>query len=110
MDAFGVLGEVLCDYESFVSGFLDIRDDRVRQKVEKEIEEGLLWPEPWLALNPAFESGGTVAELVDRDVLHPATREFSGSAPRTTRSAGKSPSTATRPTRLRSPTVASPTC
>ena len=74
MDAFGVLGEVLADYESFVSGFLDIRDDRVRQKVEKEIEDGLLWPEPWLALNPAFESGGTVTELVDRGVLHPAAR------------------------------------
>ena len=74
MDAFGVLREVLGDYESFVSGFLDIRDDRVRQKVEREIEEGLLWPEPWLALNPAFESGGTVTELVDRGVLHSAAR------------------------------------
>jgi hypothetical protein len=55
VDAFGVLAEVLDDYESFVSGFLNIQDDRVRQKVETEIQDGLLWPEPWLALNPAFE-------------------------------------------------------
>lgn len=68
MDAFGVLDGVLADYQAFVNGFLNIKDDRVRQKVEKEIEGGLLWPEPWLALNPAFEPGGTVGDsLVRRD-------------------------------------------
>jgi ATP-dependent helicase YprA (DUF1998 family) len=71
VDAFGVLDEVLGDYENFVKGFLEIKDDQIRTKVEKEIADGLLWPEPWLALNPAFESGGTVTELVDRQVLHP---------------------------------------
>ena len=76
MDAFGVLDEVLDDYESFVKGFLNIQDDRVRQKVEKEIDDGLLWPEPWLALNPAFEPGGTVSDLVDRGVLHPTRPEI----------------------------------
>lgn len=70
MDAFGVLDEVLRDYESFVAGFLNIKDDRVRQRVEKEIDDGLLWPEPWLALNPAFEPGGTVTELSNNGVLH----------------------------------------
>ena len=71
MDAFGVLNDVLGDYENFVKGFLNIKDDQIRSKVEKEIANGLLWPEPWLALNPAFESGGTVSDLVDRGVLHP---------------------------------------
>lgn len=71
MDAFGVLDQVLDDYENFVKGFLEIKDDQIRTKVETEIEGGLLWPEPWLALNPAFESGGTVGELVDRGILAP---------------------------------------
>ena len=71
MDAFGVLGEVLGDYENFVKGFLEIKDDQIRSKVEQEIAAGLLWPEPWLALNPAFESGGTVGELVGNGVLDP---------------------------------------
>jgi hypothetical protein len=31
VDAFGVLDKVLADYESFVAGFLNIQDDRVRQ-------------------------------------------------------------------------------
>jgi hypothetical protein len=46
VDAFGVLDEVLNDYESFVSGFLNIQDEAVRAKVEQEIADGLLWPEP----------------------------------------------------------------
>ncbi|MGH3970909.1 MAG: DEAD/DEAH box helicase, partial [Mycobacterium sp.] len=34
------------------------------------------WPEPWLALNPAFEPGGTVSDIVDQGVLHPQAREI----------------------------------
>lgn len=76
MDAFGVLDRIVDDYQAFVSGFLNIKDPEVKQKVESEIANGLLWPEPWLALNPAFEPGGTVTDLVDRELLHPATREI----------------------------------
>lgn len=75
VDAFGVLDGVLGDYRAFVEGFLNIQDEDVKAKVDAEIEEGLLWPEPWLALNPAFESGGSVSELVERGVLAPACRE-----------------------------------
>jgi len=76
VDAFGVLSDVLDDYRSFVQGFLNIRDPEILQKVQHEVETGLLWPEPWLALNPAFESGGSVSDLVDRGLLHPTTREI----------------------------------
>ena len=76
MDAFGVLDGVLGDYQAFVEGFLNIQDEQVKAKVDAEIADGLLWPKPWLALNPAFESGGSVGELVDRGVLHPMTREI----------------------------------
>ena len=71
MDAFGVLRDVLEDYKSFVQGFLNIRDPVVLRKVEQEVSNGLMWPEPWLALNPAFQSGGTVSDLVARGLLHP---------------------------------------
>jgi hypothetical protein len=66
MDAFGVLRDILDDYKSFVHGFLNILDPDVLEKVEQEVSNGLLWPEPWLALNPAFQAGGTVSELVER--------------------------------------------
>jgi len=76
MDAFGVLKDVLDDYESFVRGFLNIRDPEILDRVQREVGDGLLWPEPWLALSPAFEAGGSVGDLVDSGVLHPACREI----------------------------------
>src|SRR5277367_5993036 len=103
MDAFGVLNEVLGDYENFVKGFLEIKDDQIRSKVEKEIADGLLWPEPWLALNPAFESGGTVSELVGNGVLDPeATSIFRDPT-------GKEIAFHRRLTPSKSPTAVSPT-
>jgi ATP-dependent helicase YprA (DUF1998 family) len=76
VDAFGVLKDVLDDYKSFVRGFLNIRDPEILARVEGEVENGLLWPEPWLAPNPAFESGGSVGDLVDTGLLHSACREI----------------------------------
>lgn len=37
---------------------MQIENDRVREKVNGEILGGLLWPAPWIALNPTFESDG----------------------------------------------------
>ncbi|GAA4372886.1 DEAD/DEAH box helicase [Nocardioides caricicola] len=73
MDVFKVRNEVIDDYRAFTQGFLTIKDPEIREKVESDIDSGLLWPEPWLALNPAFESGGSVDELADQGVLHPTT-------------------------------------
>jgi hypothetical protein len=95
MDAFGVLDEVLGDYENFVKGFLEIKDGQIRSKVEKEIADGLLWPEPWLALNPAFESGGTVSDLVGKSVLDPS-KENSHHCCQPTFGTGSSASTTAR--------------
>jgi ATP-dependent helicase YprA (DUF1998 family) len=70
MDAFAVRDEVLGDYADFVRSFLTIKDDTIRDRVASEIDSGLLWPEPWLGLNPAFAPGGTVSDLVAEGVLH----------------------------------------
>jgi hypothetical protein len=72
-DALVVLDEVVGNYEALVKCFLDNQEDR--DKVAREIDNGLLWPRPWLALNLASESSGTVNELVDRGVLQPMTRD-----------------------------------
>jgi hypothetical protein len=74
VDAFAVLSNVLDDYKSFVQGFLNIRDPEILAKVQREVDNGLMWPEPWLALNPAFEPGGSVGDLIERGLLHPDSR------------------------------------
>jgi very-short-patch-repair endonuclease len=71
MDVFWLRDSVIGDYQRFIQGFLHIRDKRVRDEVDKTLADGLLWPEPWLSLNPKFTPGGTVDDLADAGLLHP---------------------------------------
>jgi hypothetical protein len=59
------------DYLDVIRGFVNIRDALVRQEVDRALDEGRLWPEPWLSLNPKFEPGGTIGDPVSDGVLHP---------------------------------------
>jgi hypothetical protein len=70
MDVFRLRDEMIRDYEEYARSFVDIRDDRIRETVDAEIERGLLWPEPLVQLNPSFETGSTVDDLVDAGTLH----------------------------------------
>ncbi len=76
MDVFDLRERVIGDYESFVSSFLQFRDDRIETRVGNELAVGHLWPEPRLGLNPSFESGGKVSSLVDAGVLDERCREI----------------------------------
>ena len=69
MDVFELRDSVIADYQRFIQGFLHIRDKRVRDVVEETLADGLLWPEPWLSLNPKFTVSGTIDELADAGVL-----------------------------------------
>ena len=69
MDVFELRNSVIGDYQRFIQGFLHVRDKRVRDVVEQTLADGLLWPEPWLSLNPKFTISSTVDELADSGVL-----------------------------------------
>ena len=64
MDAFEVHRRLIDDYREFTLGFVDVQDERIKAKVEEQSARGAQWPDPWLSLNPSFESGGRVDELV----------------------------------------------
>ncbi len=70
MDAFAVHEQLIKDYRSFSEGFVEVRDERIAEHVEQQAALGSQWPAPWLALNPSFESGGPVDELVRGGRLH----------------------------------------
>jgi ATP-dependent helicase YprA (DUF1998 family) len=77
MDVFKVHERVIADYRAFTSGFVDVRNVRIKQFVDHQFEQGVQWPDPWLSLNPSFASGGTVPDLVAEGLLHPeASRIF----------------------------------
>ena len=70
MDVFALRDQLVDDYRHYAESFLTIKDERIREHVERELDEGLLWPDPALQLNPAFEPGGYIDELVGEGVLH----------------------------------------
>ena len=70
MDIFDFRDKLIKDYSSYVTSFIQIRDPRIEQHVQENFSAGLLWPEPLLQLNPFFEPGGWIEDLVEQGVLH----------------------------------------
>ena len=71
MDVFDVHRKLIEDYKEFTTAFVDIHDRRIQEHVRQQLERGEQWPEPWLSLNPMFESGGSIESLVSEGLLHP---------------------------------------
>jgi ATP-dependent helicase YprA (DUF1998 family)/very-short-patch-repair endonuclease len=70
MDVFDLRDHLISDYATYISSFIQIRDQRIRDYVQQELQHGLLWPDPLIQLNPAFEPGHWIDELVAEGVLH----------------------------------------
>lgn len=70
MDAFDLRRKLIADYEPYMRGFINIRDTRISEKVDQELRDGLLWPDPLIQLNPSFEMGEWIDELIAQRTLH----------------------------------------
>jgi len=68
---FKIHESIVNDYKSYVSSFIQIKNDEIRDIVESDIELGKLWPEALLRFNPSFEKGESVKSLIDTNVLDP---------------------------------------
>src|SRR5262245_10198062 len=71
MNIFDFRGRLVDDYAGYTRGFIHVREARLREFVNTQLDEGVLWPEPLIQLNPAFEPGASIDELVSRRELHP---------------------------------------
>ena len=76
MDVFKLHRDLIGDYVDYTRSFLRIQDRQIDEEVRKAIADGLLWPHPLLQLNPSFEPGERIDELVDEDILHPACKRI----------------------------------
>ena len=59
LDAFALRDEVVREYRSYVEGFINIADDRVRSVVDEALSSERLWPEPWVQINPRICGGAS---------------------------------------------------
>jgi ATP-dependent helicase YprA (DUF1998 family) len=71
VDVFEVHEQLIGDYRTFTSGAVNVLDERIAAEVQRGLDVGEQWPDPWLSLNPSFASGGSVSELVKAGLLHP---------------------------------------
>lgn len=71
MDVFRVRDKVIEDYRSFTTASIDIKDPRLKDYYQSELDRDRQWPEPWISLNPAFATGGRIDEIVSDGLLHP---------------------------------------
>ena len=71
MDVFDLRARLVEDYARYTRSFIKIADPRIQQKVDGALDDGALWPEPLLQLNPTFLPGGTIDDLVAERTLHP---------------------------------------
>src|SRR5262250_2848074 len=63
MDVFTLREKVVSDYRHYIESFVRINDEKVADFVETKFNEGVLWPDAILQLNPAYEPGSTLDEL-----------------------------------------------
>ena len=70
MDIFNYRNHLIEDYKSYIKSFISIKDKKINSYIDKELESGLLWPEPLIQLNPAFQQGKSIDQLVEEKILH----------------------------------------
>ncbi|MCK6505650.1 DEAD/DEAH box helicase [Myxococcota bacterium] len=71
MDVFDLRHRVIGEYADYVGSYVSIQDERIKALVEQELQSGVLWPQPLVQLNPAFEPGESLERLIAAGELHP---------------------------------------
>lgn len=70
MNIFDFRDGLIDDYNKYVTSFINIKDEQIKRHVEEKLKSGVLWPEPLIQLNPSFEPGKWIDDLVSEGVLH----------------------------------------
>ena len=71
MDVFEFRKRLIKDYADYLFSFVHIRNQRIRDLVNEARKSEIFWPEPLLQLNPRFETGKTIDDLVIEGILNP---------------------------------------
>ena len=64
MDVFDLDEKLLYDYRRFARSFTQIRAKNIREGVDAIYRTNRFWPDPLISINPNFEKGASVADLV----------------------------------------------
>lgn len=68
MDIFDLDRALIGRYEAFARSFSEIHAPEIRAQVDAAYAEQRFWPEPLITINPRFEGGASIDELVAQEV------------------------------------------
>jgi hypothetical protein len=63
-------------YGKFSRSFVRIAAPDIQVEVERQYTQGRYWPEPLVQINPNYQRQGTVRQLAEQGILHPACAEI----------------------------------
>ncbi|MFN8261883.1 MAG: DEAD/DEAH box helicase [Chitinophagales bacterium] len=63
MDAFKTHEQVISNYRNYLSSFLNIDDERIKEEVNKAFQSDGFIPEPLIQFNPSFVKGSPLSDL-----------------------------------------------
>ena len=69
MDVFAFRDELVTEYSRFSRSFTRIRAEDIAREVDAAYAASRFWPAPLIQLNPTFEPGGSINELVSDGTL-----------------------------------------
>lgn len=78
LDVFQLRESVVQEYKDYVKSFVRVLDPRIDDFVECMLNEGELWPDAVLQLNPAFQMDQTLGEMAAAGAILPETARFFG--------------------------------
>ena len=70
-DVFALREQLVGEYDQYINSFINVKDSRIKELVEREFKQGLLWPGPLVQINPAYKPASSIGELVGQKILHP---------------------------------------
>src|SRR5688500_16086291 len=73
MNVFELDRALVDDYERFARSFTVIRAPDIHHQVEALYASDRFWPDPLVSINPRFERGASIDQLVDAGSLHAST-------------------------------------
>ena len=71
MQIFDIHNKIIEEYESFITSFVNISNDKIRKHVEDAINTKKLWPEPLIQFNPSYVKAETFEELAVSKIVNP---------------------------------------
>jgi hypothetical protein len=71
MDVFDFRNHLIDEYSAYINSFINVQDPRIARYVQDSLQAGHLWPDPLIQLNPSFEPGDWIDDLIKQGLLHP---------------------------------------